>query len=133
MRRFDLGSVARFSFVFYLTVLVVCLAAGIVLWGLASVAGLIGSAERLVKSLFGFTSFHFQAGRILLGALLIGGVMTLLGTLCNVVGALVYNLIAGMVGGVRVTVTEDGMPSWTPVGAGGRGAAGGTMPPRPII
>ena len=127
LRRFDLASVVRFSFVFYLTVLAVSLLAGIVLWALASVAGLIGSLERFIKSLFGFTSFHFQATRILLGALLIGAVMTLLGTLCNLVGAAVYNAIAGMVGGVRVTLAEE------PSGAVPRDVSRGTHPPRPVI
>jgi len=127
LRRFDLASVGRVSFVFYLTILAVFLLAGIVLWALASAAGLVGSLERFIKSLFGFTSFHFQAGRILLGALVTGIVLTLLGTLCNVVGAAVYNMIAGMVGGVRVTVSED------PFMAGPHPAPPGTHPGRPVI
>ena len=127
LRRFDLASVVRFSFVFYLTLLAVCLLAGVVLWALASVAGLIGSLERFIKSLFGFTSFQFQAGRILLGALLVGIVLTLLGTLCNLVGAAVYNVIAGMVGGVRVTVAEESSAGVL------HDASRGTHPSRPVI
>lgn len=127
LRRFDLASVVRFSFVFYLAVLAVCLLAGILLWALASVAGLIGGVERFVKSLFGFTSFHFQGGRILLGALLTGVVLTLLGTLCNVVGAAVYNAIAGVVGGVRVTVAE------APSRVATRHTSRDTRPSRPVI
>ena len=127
LRRFDLASVARFSLVFYLAVLAVWLLAGIVLWALASVAGLIGSLERFIKSLFGFTSFHFQAGRILLGALLIGVALTLLGTLANLVAAAVYNAIANTVGGVRVTVADE------PTVAVTSGASRGTQSARPVI
>ena len=130
LRRFDLASVARFSFVFYLSVLAVFLLAGIVLWALASVAGLIGSLEHFIKSLFGFTSFHFQAGRILLGSLLVGVVLVLLGTLCNVVGAAVYNLIGGLVGGVRVIVSEEA-PG--PLGPGPRAPGVPGQPPRPVV
>jgi hypothetical protein len=127
LRRFDLASVVRFSVVFYLAFLGVFLLAGIVLWALAGVTGLIGGVEGLIKSLFGFTSFHFQAGRVLLGALLIGVVLTLLGTLCNLVGAVVYNLVAGTVGGVRVTIAEE------PTGGGVRGTPRPADPSRPVI
>ena len=102
----DVWSVARMSFLFYLTALAVFLVVGTVLWLVAATAGLVGGVERFIKSLFGFTSFHFVGLKIFLGSLVTGLALALLGTLVNVVGAAVYNLIADAAGGVRVHVSD---------------------------
>ena len=102
----DVRSVARVSFFFYLTALAVFLVMATVLWLVAAAAGLVGGLERFIKSLFGFTSFHFVGLKIFLGSLVSGLILVALATLLNVIGAAVYNLIADSTGGLRFHVSE---------------------------
>ena len=97
---------ARVSFFFYLTALAVFLVMATVLWLVAAAAGLVGGLERFIKSLFGFTSFHFVGLKIFLGSLVSGLILVALATLLNVIGAAVYNLIADSTGGLRFHVSE---------------------------
>lgn len=106
VRHISVVSVAKFSALFYGVILIVWLVAGVVLWLLAAGAGVLGALQRLIKSLFGLTSFQFAGPQILLGAILVGLALVLLGTLANVIGVIVYNLIANSVGGVEVTLAE---------------------------
>jgi hypothetical protein len=93
---------------FYLSLLVVFLVAGMLLWLVASVTGVVGNIETFVEQLFALDSFHFVGPKLLLGTLLGGGVLTVLGTGLNVLMAVLYNLVADVVGGIEVTVLEEG-------------------------
>lgn len=92
---------------FYLSLLVVFLVAGMLLWLVASVTGVVGNIETFVEQLFALDSFHFVGPKLLLGTLLGGGVLTVLGTGLNVLMAVLYNLISDVVGGVEITVLEE--------------------------
>ena len=114
IRHLDLGSVARFSLLFYLTMVAVFLVMGVVLYTLAGAAGLIGGFERFIQSLFGFTYFRFAPVRLFLGVLIVGVALSLLGTLFNVVAGLIYNLIADATGGVALRIEDRHGPGGTP-------------------
>ncbi len=103
-------SVLRFSALFYLSMLVVWVVAGMLLWLAASVTGVVGNVERFVADLFAVESFQFSGVLILGFSLAAGLVMVLLGAAVNVVMALVYNLTSDVVGGVEVTVLETEQP-----------------------
>ena len=97
----------RFSVLFYLSLLVVFIVAGILLWAVASVTGVVGNIETFIKQLFALDSFHFVAIDLLLGTLLGGAVLVVVGTGLNMLMAVLYNLISDVVGGIEVTVLEE--------------------------
>jgi hypothetical protein len=105
--KIDTRTVFVVSLLFYLCGLVVVLVAGIVLWIVASLVGGISSINHFVEQLFGYKSFNLIGVRVLLVTILSGVVLTLLGTLVNVIIAAVFNLVSDVVGGVRIAVVEE--------------------------
>ena len=101
----------RFSVLFYLSMLVVWLVAGILLWLAASATGIVDNLERFVEDLFALEAFRFKGSVILLSCLVGGLVLVLIGTGINVLMAVIYNLTSDVVGGVEVTVTEREPPA----------------------
>ena len=107
IRRVDLWSVVKISICFYLCALVVVIAAGVVLWWIATTLGAIDSVEKLVGDLIGSKDFVFMSWRILRGATLIGLVMVCVMVVVTVLAAAFYNLFSELLGGVEITVVED--------------------------
>ena len=97
----------KFSIVFYLSMLVVVMVAGLILWAAASATGVIHNVEKFIKELFALQSFHISVGKIFKASLLGGFVMVLLGTGANVLMSLVYNLTSDVIGGIEITVLEE--------------------------
>jgi hypothetical protein len=108
VRRIEPMSVLKVSALFYACVFVVLLVAGVVLWIVASAAGVVGNVETFIGDLFALDAFHFEAFQILRAAFVGGAVMVLLGSALNVLAVMLFNLIADLVGGVEVTVVDDG-------------------------
>ena len=107
IRKVDTWTVLRFSVLFYASLLVVVLVAGILLWIAASSVGVIDNFEDFVKELFALESFRISGFR-LFSASVVGGLMlVVLGTGVNVLLAVVYNLTSDIVGGVEITVLEE--------------------------
>jgi hypothetical protein len=107
VRRVDVWTVFKVSLVFYLLVLLIVLVAGVVVWNVAQAFGLIHNIEKSIRSLFDLTSFHLHPLPVLGYTALGGAALTVVGTLLNVVMALLYNLISDIVGGVQVVVVTD--------------------------
>jgi len=99
--------VLRFSVLFYASFFVVLLVAGLLLWVAASVTGVVGDIENFIKELFALDTFSFKALTMLTASVLAGLVLVLVGTGLNVLMAILYNLIADVIGGVEVTVAEE--------------------------
>lgn len=107
IRKVDTWTVLRFSVLFYASLLVVVLVAGILLWIAASSVGVIDNFEDFVKELFALESFRISGFR-LFSASVVGGLMlVVLGTGVNVLLAVVYNLTSDIVGGVEISVLEE--------------------------
>ena len=68
----DLWSVLKISVCFYLGALVVVLAAGIALWEIARVAGVVDSIQHFMRQLLGSNDFTFLSWRLLRGFTLLG-------------------------------------------------------------
>jgi hypothetical protein len=115
IRRIDTWTVLRFSVLFYLSMLVVVLVAGLLLWTAASVAGVIDNVEEFVKDLFLLDSFSIKAGLIFRSTLIGGLVLVLLGTGANVLMAVIYNLTSDVVGGIEVSILEEDTGRRAPV------------------
>jgi hypothetical protein len=103
----DLWSVLKISTCFYLGALIVVLAAAIVLWEIARVAGVIDSIQHFMRQLLGSNDFTFLSWRLLRGFTLVGIVMVCLSVVITVIAAAFYNLFAEIMGGVVITVVEE--------------------------
>lgn len=107
VRRVDVWSVLKVSLIFYLCLFVAFLAAGVVLWNAASDFGVIGTVDKLIRSLFALSSFKLHALVALAWGASIAGLLCFLGLLFNVAVAVLYNLISDVVGGIQVIVVSD--------------------------
>lgn len=107
VRKVDLWSVLKISVCFYLCALIVAVAAGMVLWWVATAAGVVSNVEEFIGELLGSEDFEFLSWRILRGATFIGLVVVCLMVVVTVLAAALYNLFSELVGGVELTVTEE--------------------------
>jgi hypothetical protein len=107
VRRIDPWTVFKISVIFWLLAYVILLVAGVLLWNLAVTTGTIGNVEGFVKDLFGLETFTFDGQKIFRASWLLGAVLAVAGTGLNLVAAVLFNLIADLVGGLRVTVLEE--------------------------
>ena len=106
VREIDVWSVAKVGLVFHAALYVVVLVTALLLWNVASVTGTIDNIENFMES-FGWDSFSFKGGQVFSGSAMFGLFAIVLGTGLWVLGALIFNLIAELVGGVRVSVLEE--------------------------
>ena len=107
IRKVDTWTVLKFSLVFYLSVFLVLLVAGTVLFLVAGATGVRGGAERFIGQLLGSDKLKLRAGNLLTGAGLGGLVLVLIGTASSVLMALLYNLISDVIGGLEVVTLEE--------------------------
>ena len=108
IRRIDPWSVFKVSILFYLSLVLVLLLAGVLLWTAGSVIGAVDGVEKLIAG-FGFQGFEFVGGQLLRGFVAAGLVIVVLGTGMSVVVAVLYNLISDLVGGIELTVLEESL------------------------
>jgi hypothetical protein len=107
-------SVFKFSLLFYLCVMLIVLFALTIVYGVLSAAGAIDSFESVLGEVFGtgVTStggaepLEINGGTLFAWSFMGGLVFALVWSLINVFVALLYNLIADIVGGVEVTLTD---------------------------
>jgi hypothetical protein len=107
LRTLDPWSVLKLSLVFYLALFVVILVAGTLLWAGASAAGVVGNIEDFMVDI-GFEDFRFIPSKLFAGVALGGLVLVVAGTCANVLMTALFNLMSDVVGGLKVTLQEDG-------------------------
>ena len=107
VRSVDLWSVLKVSICFYLCALIVMLVAGVMLWWIASAAGVVASIESFVGQLVNNKDFRLLSWEVLRSATLIGLVVVCLLTVITVLAAAFYNLFSKLLGGIEVTVVEQ--------------------------
>jgi hypothetical protein len=106
VRRIDTWSVLKVSALFFASLVLVLLIAGILLWAAGSVLGAVESVEKFMRAI-GFEDFRFVGTQLLRGFTAAGLVFVLLGTGLSVLVAVIYNLISDLVGGIELTVLEE--------------------------
>lgn len=106
IRRIDPWSVLKVSFLFSLSLWVVFMLAGMILWTGAVGSGAIDNVEDFITDLFALESFQFEGGQLFRGAALGGFIMVLVSTGFSVLLAVLFNLISDLTGGIRVAVVE---------------------------
>lgn len=107
VRRIDVWTVLKMSVLFYMCVFLVFMVAGVVLWNIGGYFNVITSVEKFIRSLFDLKKFTFNSSVMLEGTVVGGLILVFLGTVGNVLAALIYNLIADVVGGVQFVVLEE--------------------------
>lgn len=106
VRQIDTWSVLKVASLFFLSLVLVLLIAGILLWAAGSAVGAIDSIESFMQAI-GFEDFRFVGTQLLRGFTAAGLVFVLLGTGLSVLVAVIYNLISEVVGGIELTVLEE--------------------------
>lgn len=106
IRDIDTWSVVKVAAVFHSVMYVMILVTGVLLWNVGSATGTIDNVEQFMES-FGWDSFTFQGGAMFRAFAVLGLFGIVAGTALWALAALVFNLIAELVGGVRVTVLEE--------------------------
>ena len=107
LRRIDTWTVFKMSFFFYLLLLVIVMVAGVVTWFVAQRIGFVGDIQKSVRSLADDRSFILHGGPVFEYSLLGGAVLAVAGTLLNTIGAMLYNLLSDLVGGVQTIVVTE--------------------------
>lgn len=106
VRRFAPGSVLKVSVLFYLSMGLILLVAGVLLWAGAHSIGLIDNFESFMSDI-GFTDFRIEGRQVMRGWLVVGGVLVVGGSFANLLMAVLYNLLADVIGGIRLVLEED--------------------------
>lgn len=106
MRDIDPWSVFKVMIIFHFAVYLVVLVASVLLWNVARATGTIDNVERFMES-FGWETFAFDGGQLFRNLWVIGLLLVFLLTGLAVLVATIFNLIADLVGGIRVTVLEE--------------------------
>ena len=106
VRKIDTWSVLKVSALFFASLVLVLLIAGVLLWAAGSVVGAVDSVEKFMRAI-GFEDFRFVGTQLLRGFTAAGLVFVLLGTGLSVLVAVIYNRISDLVGGIELTVLEE--------------------------
>ncbi len=106
LRRIDPWSVLKVSFFFLLSLWVVVLLAGAILWSAATGSGAIDNVEEFVTELFGLKTFAFEGEQLFRGIAVGGLIMVLAGTAFSVLLSVLFNLISDLTGGIQLSVVE---------------------------
>jgi hypothetical protein len=114
--RVDPWSMLKVSLLFALSLWLIVVVAGVLLWRVAVSTGTIGNVENFLATSLGEESFTINGAQIFQGSLVVGLVFFATGAIFAVVTSVLFNLIAGVVGGIRTTVIEleTARPSDTP-------------------
>ena len=104
--RVDPWSMLRISLLFALSLWLIVVVAGVLLWRVAVTTGTIGNFENFLAQTLGEDTFTINGNQIFQGSLVAGLVFFVTGAVFAVVTSVLFNLIAGVVGGVRFTMVE---------------------------
>jgi transmembrane protein DUF3566 len=104
IRKIDPWSTLKFSLLFYFCLLLITLLGSAIIFATLKAFGVIGSLERLLRSL----SFEvtISGGAIFRWLFLFGLLGTIVASAVTVFLAFLYNLIADVVGGIEIAVSE---------------------------
>jgi hypothetical protein len=106
VRHVDAWTVLKVSLLFYLCSYVIGLVSGVILWNIADRAGYIEKVEGFIEDLFAYETFEFLPGTLFTAVALGGAILAIVATGLTALGAVLFNLISDLVGGVRLTMVE---------------------------
>jgi hypothetical protein len=106
VRHVDAWTVLKVSLLFYLCSYVIGLVSGVILWNVADRAGYVEKVEGFIEDLFAYETFEFLPGTLFTAVALGGAILAIVATGLTALGAVLFNLISDLVGGVRLTMVE---------------------------
>jgi hypothetical protein len=106
VRSVDAWSVFKVALVFFTAMGVVLLTAGVLLWNLAQTTGTLDNVEGFFREAFQYDSFKLESEPVFRAGLTLIALFVVIGTGLSVVMAVLFNLIADLTGGIRLTVLE---------------------------
>ena len=106
VRRIEPLTVLKVSVLFWASIYVILLVAALMLWSAATATGLRENVENFIGDLIAADDFTFKAGQMLQASVIGGAVLVALGSFGTAMMAVLYNLIADVVGGVAVIFEE---------------------------
>ncbi|MGH2813016.1 MAG: DUF3566 domain-containing protein [Actinomycetota bacterium] len=105
IRRIDPWTVLKLSAVFYVSVMLIFLLAGAIIYFAAAGAGIIGKMEAFVQGI-GWPEFQIRPIQVFRVGVLIGLMQVIFWSGVNLFAAFLYNLVADLVGGIELTMSE---------------------------
>ena len=100
------------AFLLSIATAIITVVALLLLWAMLATAGVFGSVDDALQSVLGdgavTVTQYFSFGRVLSVGLLIGAIDVVLITALATIGAFLFNLAASLVGGLEVSVTDEG-------------------------
>jgi hypothetical protein len=122
LRRVDAWSVFKVSVIFWITMYLVMMMAGVLLWSVMASTGTLDNLESFITKTFALDSFAFNGRKIFEASSLLGLVLVVAATAATVTMAVFFNLISDLTGGVRLTVLEEEIQrvepqAWSDAGA----------------
>lgn len=107
VRSIRVRSVVRVSLVLYACIVLVLVVAWAILWVVAGALGVTGNVEDFVSKLLALDSFSVSVMAQALALLVGAPILIALGTGMNALGAIFYNQIVDLVGGIQIDVEVD--------------------------
>jgi hypothetical protein len=105
IRRIDPWTVLKISLVFYSCMLIIVMLANAILWAFIARLGLIQQVTEIAGALN--IALTVNTGNILQATFLIGVLAVIFWSSVNVFLAFLYNLVADLIGGLRIDLAED--------------------------
>lgn len=105
VRRVDPWSVLKISLVFYSCMLIIAMLANAILWAFIARLGLIEQVTEIAGALN--IALTINTGNILQATFLLGVLAVIFWSSVNVFLAFLYNLVADLIGGIRIDLAED--------------------------
>lgn len=96
----------KMSLAFALCLWLIIVVASVVIWQVANVTGTVGKIENFLAQLLAEKSFTIDGAKVFEGAAVAGLVLFVTGAIFAVITSVLFNLAAGVFGGIRFTVVE---------------------------
>lgn len=109
VRHIEPWSVLKLSVVFFACMWLILLIAGVLLWAVAEEYQVLQNTEDLAEDLFGLDDENeFWNGSLIFRSYSIATLLLCISGICvNVIMCVIYNLVADLIGGIRMTVIEE--------------------------
>lgn len=107
VHHFDIWSVAKVSGAFAACGYLVTMISGYLLWQVADRVGTIEGVEGFMEDTGGYETFIIEGAVIFRVAAFVGVVAAILVVCLAILGAILFNLISDLTGGVRMTVIDE--------------------------
>ncbi|HEX6255340.1 MAG TPA: DUF3566 domain-containing protein [Euzebyales bacterium] len=105
VRRVDPWSVLKISVVFYAVMLIITMLSNAIFWAFVNRLGLIDQVTEIAGALN--IALRINTGNILRATFLVGVLGVIFASAVNVFLAFLYNLVADLIGGIRIDLAED--------------------------